>query len=167
MSGGKSQLPPRIGVTNAVLSSSSKPPIFLDHQNIIQQCISDEEAESLEEIFDEIMLAARDDLVCQAIEKALRPIFASTHTLGWLHLENCDILYSPLFSVFAPTAGSLVAAGFKSRSAFRDAKGSSTAQITNRGGAVPPSKSLVMLPIFTRCSRGLVVVQFSRGRQCS
>jgi hypothetical protein len=74
---------------------------------------------SFEEIFDEMVLAVRDEPVCQAIEKALQTIFASTRTLMRLHLENRNVLYSPSFSVFAPISGNLIATGFKSQSTFR------------------------------------------------
>jgi hypothetical protein len=98
----------------------SKPLMSLGHQNMIQQGNTSrtKKPKSLEEIFDEMMLATRDEPVCRATEKALQPIFPSTHTRIVLHLENRDVLDSPSFSVFAPTFGNLVATDFKSRSAF-------------------------------------------------
>jgi hypothetical protein len=64
------------------------------------------------------MPAIRDESVCQVIDKDAQPLFASTPTLGWVYLENWDVLDSLSFSVFAPTSGNLVATNFKSRSAF-------------------------------------------------
>jgi GAF domain-containing protein len=111
-----------------------------------------------------MMVAARDEPVCQAIEKALQPIFASTHTLVWLYLENRNVLYSPSFSVFAPTSDNLIATGFKSRSAFRVASQKSHPLYNSQIDAcvIPRNQPLLMLPIFTRDDRGLAVVQFSR-----
>jgi hypothetical protein len=166
MSVAKSQLSRPFGVSKPVLSTFSKAPMPLGHQNIIQQGNASlmKKPKSLEEIFDEMMLAARDEPVCQAIEKALQPIFASTHTLVWLHLENRDVLYSPSFSVFAPTSNNLVATGFKSRSAFRVSSQKAHPLYNSQidGRVVPPNQPLLMLPIFTRDNRGLAVVQFSR-----
>jgi hypothetical protein len=73
----------------------------LGNQNIIQQGNTSlmKKQKSLEDMVNEIIPAARDEPVCQAIDKALQPIFASPHTLVWLHLENRDVLYSPSFAV--------------------------------------------------------------------
>jgi hypothetical protein len=66
-----------------------------------------------------MVLAAMDESVCQTIEKVPQPIFASMHTFVWLHLEHPDVLYSPPFSIFAPTTDNLVGTGFKSRFTIR------------------------------------------------
>jgi hypothetical protein len=83
MSGAKSQLSHPFGSSKVVLSISSKSQIFLGHQNIIQQgnALLVKKPKSLEEIFDEMIIAVRDEPVCQVIEKALQPIFTLRYTV--------------------------------------------------------------------------------------
>jgi hypothetical protein len=59
-----------MGVPKPILATSSKLPMSLDHQNFIQQGNAPlmKKLKSLEQIFDEIMLTARDKPVCQAID---------------------------------------------------------------------------------------------------
>jgi hypothetical protein len=98
------------------------------------------------------------------IEKSLQPVFASTHIFVWLHLEKRNFLYSRLFSAFAPTSAAWWRPPSNSSLLFvsrRRKRIRCTIRRSTRASS-PRNQPLLILPIFTRDSRGLVVVQFSR-----
>lgn len=134
--------------------------------NIIQQNNANivKKPKSFEGVFDELMDRAQSEPISQVIELCLQPLFESTHTILWIYLENQSTLFSPSFTIFAPTADNIVAEGFRSRVPVaiqsQVSHSSFSSQIDAR--VIPPSQPLLMVPIMNIDSKSLGVIQFSR-----
>ena len=136
--------------------------------NIIQQNNANitKKPQSFEGIFDDLMERAQSEPISQVIELCLQPLFDSSHTILWVYLERQDTLYSPSFTLFAPsqTNSNLIADGFISRVpiAINVMKDHPVYSQQIDGRIIPPLQPLLMVPIISRDNRPIGVIQFSR-----
>ena len=129
----------------------TKPKDLLVVPNIILQTNAQiiSRRHSFEETFDELMETVGTKPLNLAVELTIQPCFQSVHTILWVHLIPQNFLYSPSFSLTAPTNVGLLGSSLHSKEPLfitsQTSLPSYSPQIDSR--IIPATNSLIIIPI--------------------